>query len=566
MKLNTLIAAGSLLLAGVTNAAPLLSKRHAGPIGDLSKNAQDLFDASLEFQDGFWDEEAGYLVTADADLVGRYDSRQTAWYSVGLVARNDKGDIERAERIFANIYKGMYKDPTKIWYGIIQQAPDEPTPQEGVYDPSPYGSYDSNWRDFVGSAFVILLADYKERLSETGVDLVEKILWLSAKGDQYRVGGVDGDNLYPCYSNPWLMRVILQSYAGYYFNDANMTTWSETWAKEAYDLYKMYDTFSEFNSPTYTGVAMWALGQWIKYAPASSPLPGYAKEMFADLMVLTKSLYNANLKNFAGPWDRSYGFDMNLYFSITAATVWGLVGREYAPMPKQISGMYHQADFGIAHLIALGIPQIEDLVPEATLEAFKKYPGPTSLAVQAFSPPFDTYPRNISVWSNDLITIGAEQISELKIGGPATSNYAFNPAVIQWYVREGRSGYITLWAQESVISATAGEGYLDITYPNVTTSPGYDIGFSFSVSPFDIFPNDNLTTMTSLPGLKLEISGNVNTSSEIFEYNIDHDVHGFWSFNSTWLMPSDFEGVPHIHIDVTEYPTSKNVTYSLSDL
>lgn len=528
----------------------------------MSNYAQDLFDTSMNWQDGFWDDDIGYLITADNTLPGRYDSRQTAWYAVGLVARNGTGDIEKAERIISNLYKSQYKDPTKLWYGDIQQAPDEPTPQEGVYEPNIYNSWDPNWRDFVGTAFIIILNDYSDRLSNSSLKELEDMTFLLARGDQYRVGGVDSDNLYPAYSNPWMMRCVLQSFAGNYFKNENMTRSGEIWGKQAYDLFKMYNTFSEFNSPTYTGVDMFALGVWIRYAAPNSSLPIYAKEMFSGLMTLTKNLYNANLKNFVGPFDRSYGYDMNQYFAITAATVWGLVGREYAPMPKQISGMYHIADFGIAHLIALGMPQIEPLLANDVLESFKTYPGNHTLYEQAYSPPFDTYPRNISIWSNDLIHIGAETINEDKLGGPATSVSAYNPAVIQWFVREGRSGYITLHVSQPIIHAVAGEKYLDITYPNIT-SADEDVAFNFLISGFDVYPNDNVYSITSLPGLKLNVSGNIDLDSEIFYYDIaDGNINDFWSFNSTWTMPANYTGNPHIRFDITEFPVSKNVTYN----
>lgn len=527
----------------------------------MSNFAQDLFDTSMNWQDTFWDDDLGYLITADNTLPGRYDSRQTAWYAVGLVARNGTGDIEKAERIISNLHKGQYKDPTKIWYGDIQQAPEEPTPQEGVYDPAPYKSYDPNWRDFAGTAFIMILNDYADRISNNTLKKLEDMTYLLAKGDQYRVGGLNGDNLFPYYSNPWLMRCILQSFCGNYFNDANMTKAGETWGTQLYDLFKKYDTFSEFNSPTYTGVDMFALGLWLRYAAPNSSLPIYAKDMFSSLMTLAKGLYNANLKNFAGPFDRSYGYDMNEYFSITAATLWGLVGREYAPMPSQISGMYHIADFGFGHLIALGMPQISPLIEEDVLESFKTYPGPHNFTKQAFSPPFDIYPRNISVWSTDYLHIGAEEFSNSQSGGASLSVAAFNPAVIQWYVRKGKIGYINLKALQPSVKAVAGDKYLDITYTNVTGSPA-DAYFTFVISGFDVYPHDNLTTIADLPGLKLNISGNVDLDNEIFFYDLaDGPTNDFWYFNSSWTMPSNFTGDPHIRLEILEYPISKNISF-----
>lgn len=537
----------------------------SGPLG-LNNYSQQMFDESMAWQDTYYDKHVGYLVTADTTLPGRYDTRQTAWYAVGLVARNENDDLDRAARIISNLHTSQYKDPSKIFYGDINQAPEEPTPQDEVYPIEIWSGYDPNWRDFVGSAFILLLSDYKDRLTDTMLSQVEDIVYLMAKGDQYRVAFHNDDLFYPAYSNPWLMRCILQSFTGQYFNDQNMTDSGEHWATEIYDLYLEHDTFSEFNSPTYTGVDIWALGMWMNYAADNSSLPQYADKMFVDLMELFKEMYNANLKNFCGPFSRAYGYDMNQYFAITAASIWGLVGREYAPMPDIIPGMLHIADFGFAHLIALGIPLYENKLSNDVLEAFKTYPGTHSFTRQAYTPADDECVRNITGWSDDLITIGAESFVQHIVGGVSHSQDVFNPAVIQWYVREGRIGYISLYPTQPNIQANAGQGYLDISYPNITEWPGYNPAFTFIISGFDVYPHDNLTSIQDLPGLKLEVSGSVNASSEIFFYDNGAVVNGFVSFNSTWLMPDNFTGVPHIHLDITEYPTSKDVTYKFSDL
>lgn len=77
--------------------------------------------------------------------------------------------------------------------------------------------------------------------------------------------------------------------------------------------------------PTYYGIDMWALSLWSKYAPSNSSLAKYGPLMLSGLwdtmggmlfrvlicfMVsnqLNLEYYNANLKNFAGPYDRTYG-------------------------------------------------------------------------------------------------------------------------------------------------------------------------------------------------------------------------------------------------------------------
>ena len=104
--------------------------------------------------------------------------------------------------------------------------------------------------------------------------LIEESLFNATVGDTYRVGGVDGDNLYPSYSNPALMRAFVSSYIGNRLNDNNMTTSGYLYAQESLALFNQTNTLSEFNSGTYTGVSLFALTLWAKYLPADDIMTG----------------------------------------------------------------------------------------------------------------------------------------------------------------------------------------------------------------------------------------------------------------------------------------------------
>jgi hypothetical protein len=99
-----------------------------------------MFNAAIEWNDGFWDDEAGYLVAASSNP-GRYDTRHTAWYATQLLARNGHGDVARAVRIFDNVISGQYLDPADQWYGDYTQSPSAPQPGTSEYpDDGPYSS------------------------------------------------------------------------------------------------------------------------------------------------------------------------------------------------------------------------------------------------------------------------------------------------------------------------------------------------------------------------------------------------------------------------------------------
>lgn len=87
-------------------------------------------------------------------------------------------------------------------YGDYQQEPEEPTVGTAVYPAKIYNSWDPNWRGFIGTAFIIGLEEFGHLISPNVTILLLESLYNATKGDEYRVGGVDSDNLYPAYTNP----------------------------------------------------------------------------------------------------------------------------------------------------------------------------------------------------------------------------------------------------------------------------------------------------------------------------------------------------------------------------
>lgn len=85
-------------------------------VNSLSINAQEVLNQSMSWMDGYYDTAAGYLYNLDAAAALRHDTRSSAWYAVGLLARNQGDDVSNAERILANIVHGQYKDPAEQWY------------------------------------------------------------------------------------------------------------------------------------------------------------------------------------------------------------------------------------------------------------------------------------------------------------------------------------------------------------------------------------------------------------------------------------------------------------------
>jgi hypothetical protein len=70
----------------------------------------------MSWMDGYYDSTAGYLYSLDAAASLNHDTRSSAWYAIGLLARDDGEDVSNAEMILTNIIQGQYKDPRQQWY------------------------------------------------------------------------------------------------------------------------------------------------------------------------------------------------------------------------------------------------------------------------------------------------------------------------------------------------------------------------------------------------------------------------------------------------------------------
>jgi hypothetical protein len=89
-------------------------------------------------------------------------------------------------------------------FGDYQQEPEEPYVGSPNYPAKIYGSWDPNWRGFVGTTLVMAMEEFPHLLSKGTQRLILQSLHNATIGDDYRFGHLDPsqDNLYPSYSNP----------------------------------------------------------------------------------------------------------------------------------------------------------------------------------------------------------------------------------------------------------------------------------------------------------------------------------------------------------------------------
>ncbi|KAM0419054.1 hypothetical protein ACHAPT_011993 [Fusarium lateritium] len=559
MRATTLTPLGLVAFAFAASAAPSTLK-------SMSSNARSLFTESMEWMDGFYDSEAGYLYDFSTATALGHDTRSSVWYAFGLLARNEGNDIVEAEKIITNVINAQYKVPSDEWYATYQQEPEEPYVGSPAYQPKIYGSWDPNWRGFVGTTLIIAMEEYSRVISKPTQQLILQSLYNATKGDEYRFGHTDAtkDNLYPAYSNPSIMRAFVSGWTGRCLKDTNMTRSGEQYAQEIINLFNRAKTLSEFNSGTYTGVSLFGLLLWTKYLPEDSIMTQMGPSMIQHTWEAVGQLWHPGMKNIAGPWDRSYGYDMNRYLSLMALWFWTLIGKEKSSLIGKPQIMSHMADYAWGPLFAVLADHHKDLIPKKVLSGLETF-SEHKFTGSTYYPPFDKVPRNITTWLSEKLTIGAVSFEEISLGGPAQNQGAFNPAVIQWdtgneisfisvsaafpRISEPRGNIQRqLYPTETGIQTKVEPGKLSLAYPHGSSASV----FSLLVGTFK--SKRTIAGWEDVPGLKVAVSGNVNSTFSLSfggHYGgTDTPIRDFEFWNFTYTMPAYFVGTPTLTLDL----------------
>jgi hypothetical protein len=349
------------------------------------------------------------------------------------------------------------------------------------------------------------------------------------------------------------MRAVASGWTGRKMNDSNMTAAGEMYAQEVLELFNMNNTLSEFNSPTYAGITIFALTLWAKYMPNDSVMGQEGSRVLEQVWELLAQMYNPNLRNLAGPWDRTYGYDMNKYVGILSVYLWSLLGEDAAFGGLKESPFYraHADDLELAPMVAILAPFHNSLIPNSTIEKLASQSGETLISRTAYSPPYDLEPRNITTWVSPNLTIGGESFNQRNLGGAREDPKAWNPAVIQWKRGDGSVGWFNVYPSETAMTIDVAPNVIDLAYPNGNASST----FSFIVASNPLGGKRAITSIQDIEGLNIEVSGTVDVASPSISFcglvgGTCDIIHGFEFWNITWSMPMNSTDVPRINLQV----------------
>jgi hypothetical protein len=465
-------------------------------MASLDKNSRQLMDVTMKFGDQYWDEEKGFVraperpqsnpaanseggttgrVRNSAALAGKnyYMVRESNWYALGLLLRNGPGDRERAAKIIESVLKVQYRNPGKPWDGTFRTHPDAPVPDDKAVM---WRTYDPNWRVFVGTTFALMLNEYPDRIPK---DLANRMI----ESIDYAIAGeIHEARLLPSYTNIALMYGYLWAYAA---EKGGRPEWKQpaaNWQEEVYKLYKEHNAFNEYNSPTYCGTDLYGIALWRNYG-LTERTRAMGRDMEAGLWRATADLYNPNLRNISGPYDRSYGMDMQTYVSIMGLWLRLKMDASTAPLTGFKPPVEHNDDmFFIPEVVVLRAQ-----IPDDAMKSFLSFQGEH----QVRRPIEGT--RVATAWIGKTLMYGGEITNHLR---RVDGSSQFHPVTAHWLTPNGTVAWLKM-TRCPLIDADATKQGIEIT-----TEPGE---VSFRIFSPGVKPGDVAADKWNLAGLTVTI-------------------------------------------------------------
>ena len=488
----------------VSLCAPAQPASHHATTAQMNPNTRAMFLTVMENYDKLWDADANVLRAAHATpgkkFPGTYledwhywskcchDVRGTGEYALGLLLRDAPGDRARAVAGLNAVLKTQYLTPGVRWYGTFKRTPEELDPQPNAVM---WRDYDPNWREFVGTTLQVILIEFPDRLP---AELVDR---LYAAIDRAIEGEMAEGRLVPAYTNPAMMYGSLWDFAAAHNKRADWQMKSGDWIETFYSLYRRYNAFSEFNSPTYDGVDMYGLVLWREYG-STIRIRTMGAQMESEIWHEIAGFYHPGLRNMCGPFDRSYGMDMESYVSGVGPLMATAMDFKAAPVPTADKPRGSGTQFGISPQMAmLGAHIPADVLPRLTA-----FTGERLEKKQI------TDQRTATAWIGKNAMWGAESTSltrDVRAASGKALQYLqpsqFHPVTIQWRTPSGEIGWIRI-AEAPMIDAVADEKGITITSTGT---------LRFRVHAKDMFPGGVNQGHWDFPGIHINVTSDAQS-------------------------------------------------------
>ena len=105
----------------------------------------------------------------------------------------------------------------------------------------------------------------------------------------------------------------------------------EAFARAVVEFHDRHDAFDEYNSPTYSGIDLYALALWTAFAPTQF-FPDAGLRLATTLWNQADAIYHPALRNWCEPFTHSYHPDATRSVTLLALWKWARDGRNSLPL------------------------------------------------------------------------------------------------------------------------------------------------------------------------------------------------------------------------------------------
>jgi hypothetical protein len=286
-------------------------------------------DALRALRDELWDPERGMdryapgvVPGVDISSLHLHAVRETA---NGAFLDLQDGNVDRAVTALRNVLALQYPLSERPWSATFPTSAEQPEPPGD--DAVEWVHYDPNWRQFLGITLALCAIVHGPSLPTDVTAGIDEAL-------RRCVAGEPDDRIPNWYTNPNLMHVWLQGHVAAATGDRVLRARAHSRLAGPMERLLRYGDVDEYNSPTYDGIDLAALGLWATYPPtdgfadaASTMLPAIGKRI--------STLYHRRFATSCGPYIRAYGLVPTAYVSLSGLlySVCGEEPRTVLPSP-----------------------------------------------------------------------------------------------------------------------------------------------------------------------------------------------------------------------------------------
>ena len=261
-------------------------------------NAYQRFLAGLKSSDERYDPEArmirrpfsspGYHTALQGGFV--HPTRDSLGYAVSCLDAGDEEHRKRAEDVLPRVISLQDQDPSSRTYGIWPWYYEEPL--------SKMAAPDWNWADFCGVSLAQVILHHGDRISEAARTGVERSLKHACESIMRRDVG-------PGYTNIAIMGTYVTLVAGERLGWKDVESYGQKRLKRFYDYTMARKSFDEYNSPTYTRVAIGELSRLLSDVRSPDAVP-LIRELHDFAWHHMARRFHAPTRQWAGPHSRCY--------------------------------------------------------------------------------------------------------------------------------------------------------------------------------------------------------------------------------------------------------------------